>query len=199
MSDRRVWAATMSRRPFSVTGAPSASARTASALILRDRAYRGAATTASRAGRELEREERTLTTHRVTLIPGDGVGPELVDATRRCVEATGVAIEWDVQEAGGARRRTRGDAAARTGARVDPRAPASRSRGRSRRAGGGFRSVNVALRTELDLFACVRPCRSYPGVRSRYEGVDLVIVRENTEDLYTGIEFEQGHARRRRS
>ena len=102
----------------------------------------------------------------------------------------------------GGRRRRHGDgghAAARTRARVDQGAPRSPSRARSpRRSGNGFRSVNVALRQALDLYACVRPCKSYEGVRSKYEDIDLVIVRENTEDLYAGIEFEKDTPEARR-
>jgi isocitrate dehydrogenase (NAD+) len=130
--------------------------------------------------------------YRVTFIPGDGVGPELSEATRRVLEATGVGFDWDVQEAGAdvmdrygtplpeqVLESIRGNGVAIKGPITTP-------------VGSGFRSVNVALRKELDLFACLRPCRSYPGVRSRYQDVDMVIVRENTEDLYAGIEFEQG-------
>jgi isocitrate dehydrogenase (NAD+) len=130
--------------------------------------------------------------HRVTFIPGDGVGPELSEATRRVLEATGVAFDWDVQEAGA-------DVVERFGTPLPEHVLASIRRNRvaikgpiTTPVGSGFRSVNVALRKELDLYACLRPCKSYPGVRSRYEGVDIVIVRENTEDLYAGIEFEHG-------
>ena len=130
--------------------------------------------------------------HRVTLIPGDGVGPELSEATRRVLEATGVEFEWDVQEAGA-------DVMDRYGTPLPDHVLESiRANGVAIKGpittpvGTGFRSVNVALRKELDLFACLRPCKHYPGVRTRYEGVDVVIVRENTEDLYAGIEFEQG-------
>jgi len=130
--------------------------------------------------------------HRVTFIPGDGVGPELSEATRRVLEATGVGFEWDVQDAGADVVDTYGtplpdhvlDSIRRT--KVAIKGPITTP------VGSGFRSVNVALRKELDLYACLRPCRWYPGVRSRYENVDIVIVRENTEDLYAGIEFEQG-------
>ena len=131
-------------------------------------------------------------THRVTLIPGDGVGPELTEATRRVLEATGVGFDWDVQEAGAGAMDAYGTPlpenvleSIRTN-RVAIKGPITTP------VGGGFRSVNVALRKELDLFCCLRPCKSYPGVRSRYQDVDVVIVRENTEDLYAGIEFEQG-------
>ncbi len=128
----------------------------------------------------------------MTLIPGDGVGPELVDAARLAVEATGVAVDWDVQDAGLA-------VAEREGAPLPERVLASiRRTGAALKGplttpiGGAHRSANVALRVALDLYACVRPCRSHPGVRSRYEDVDIVVVRENTEGSYTGIEFEQG-------
>jgi isocitrate dehydrogenase (NAD+) len=128
----------------------------------------------------------------VTLIPGDGTGPELTDATRRVLEATGVEFAWDVQEAGV-------DVMETAGTPLPPETLESIKRNGvalkgpiTTPIGTGFRSVNVALRHELGLYACVRPCKSYPGVRSRYEGVDVVIVRENTEDLYAGIEFESG-------
>ena len=131
-------------------------------------------------------------THRVTFIPGDGTGPEIAEATRRVLEATGVGFDWDVQHAGTdvmeeygtplpdqVLDSIRANSVAIKGPITTP-------------VGTGFRSVNVALRKELDLFMCLRPCRSYTGVRSRYEDIDLVIVRENHEDLYAGIEFEQG-------
>jgi len=130
--------------------------------------------------------------HRVTLIPGDGVGPELSEATRRVLQATGVAFDWDLQEAGA-------DVMGRFGTPLpDPVIDSIRSTRVAIKGpittpvGSGFRSVNVALRKELDLYACLRPCKIYPGARSRYEGADIVIVRENTEDLYAGIEFEHG-------
>jgi len=131
--------------------------------------------------------------HKVVLIPGDGTGPELTEATRRVLEATGVELEWDMREAGA-------DVMEKHGG--NPLPPdvldAVRAAGVALKGpittpiGGGFRSVNVALRKELDMYAQVRPCKSYPGVRSRFEDVDLIIVRENTEDLYAGIEYEQG-------
>ncbi|HEY1315891.1 MAG TPA: isocitrate/isopropylmalate family dehydrogenase [Gaiella sp.] len=130
--------------------------------------------------------------HTVTLVPGDGTGPELTEATRRVLEATGVEFAWDVREAGV-------DVMEQAGTPLPPQTLESIKRNGvalkgpiTTPIGTGFRSVNVALRHELGLFACVRPCKSYPGVRSRYEGVDVVIVRENTEDLYAGIEFESG-------
>jgi isocitrate dehydrogenase (NAD+) len=131
--------------------------------------------------------------HRVVLIPGDGTGPELTEATRRVLEATGAELEWDVREAGADAMDRHGgnplppdvlDAIRETG--VALKGPITTP------VGGGFRSVNVALRKELDMYAQVRPCKSYPGVRTRFEDIDLIIVRENTEDLYVGIEYEQG-------
>jgi len=130
--------------------------------------------------------------HRVTLVPGDGTGPELTEATRRVLEATGVEFDWDVKEAGVDVMESAGtplpdDTLASIRAnKVAIKGPITTP------IGTGFRSVNVALRHELGLYACLRPCKTYPGVRSRYEGVDVVIVRENTEDLYAGIEFSSG-------
>jgi isocitrate dehydrogenase (NAD+) len=136
--------------------------------------------------------------HRVVLIPGDGTGPELTEATRRVLEATGVDFEWEVRHAGVDVMDEHGgnplpdevlDAIRGTG--VALKGPITTP------VGHGFRSVNVALRKSLDLYAQVRPCKTYPGVRTRFEDVDLVVVRENTEDLYAGVEFEHGseHAR----
>lgn len=130
--------------------------------------------------------------HRVTLIPGDGVGPELTELAVKCVEATGVKIDWDVVDAGEKALKSEGtplpkkvlDSIRKN--KVALKGPVTTP------VGTGFRSVNVSLRRELDLYACLRPCRTYHGVRSRYEKIDLVVVRENTEDLYAGIEFEQG-------
>jgi isocitrate dehydrogenase (NAD+) len=130
--------------------------------------------------------------HRVTLIPGDGTGPELTEATRRVLEATGVEFEWEIQHAGSDVMHEHGgnplpphvlDSIRRSG--VALKGPITTP------VGGGFRSVNVGLRKSLDLYAQVRPCKTYPGVRSRFEDIDLVVVRENTEDLYAGVEFEE--------
>jgi isocitrate dehydrogenase (NAD+) len=131
-------------------------------------------------------------THRVTLIPGDGIGPEVVEAARRCVEATGVSVEWDRQDMGAG-------AYARTG---DPLPVATLDSIRATRVAlkgpietpvtSGLRSSNMALRQGLDLYANVRPCRLYPGVPSVYDQVDLVVVRENTEGMYTGQELAMG-------
>jgi isocitrate dehydrogenase (NAD+) len=130
--------------------------------------------------------------HRVTLIPGDGIGPEVAAAARTVVEATGVEIEWMVQEAGAAVVEREGTPLpdrvieAIRDTRTAIKGPVTTP------VGTGFRSVNVALRQELDLFAAVRPARHFPGVPTRHPGVDLVTIRENTEDLYQGIEFEMG-------
>jgi isocitrate dehydrogenase (NAD+) len=131
--------------------------------------------------------------HEVTLIPGDGTGPELTEATRRVLEATGVEFDWDVQQAG-ADVMDQFDGSPlpeqtlasirRTGVAI--KGPITTP------VGGGFRSVNVGLRKALDLYGQVRPCKTYEGVRTRFDDVDLIIVRENTEDLYAGIEYEQG-------
>lgn len=130
--------------------------------------------------------------HRVTLIPGDGIGPEVAAAARACLEATGVPLEWEVHAAGegiipqfgsplpeAVLESVRRNRVALKGPITTP-------------VGTGIRSVNVALRHALDLYACVRPCRLYPGVPSHHEKVDLVIVRENSEDLYAGIEYDNG-------
>ena len=132
--------------------------------------------------------------YEVTLITGDGTGPELAEAARKCVDATGVEINWDVQEAGV-------DVMERTGTPIPDSTIESVRRTKcalkapiTTPVGTGFRSINVYLRQELGLFACIRPCKWYPGVRSYFSklGVDIVIVRENTEDLYAGVEFEKG-------
>ncbi len=128
----------------------------------------------------------------VSLVTGDGIGPEIAEATRRCVDATGAGIEWDIVEAGV-------DVMAREGTPLpEATLDSIRRNGVALKApittpvGTGFRSINVHLRQEFHLYACVRPCKSYRGVRSRYTDIDLVVVRENTEDLYAGIEFEKG-------
>ncbi len=130
--------------------------------------------------------------HKVTYIPGDGIGPEVANAARRCVEATGIDIEFEEALAGE-------DAQKQSGSLLPESTLASIKKNKAALkgpittpVGSGFRSVNVALRKELDLYACLRPCKSFAGVRSKYNNIDLVIVRENTEDLYAGIEFEIG-------
>jgi isocitrate dehydrogenase (NAD+) len=131
-------------------------------------------------------------THRITLIPGDGIGPEVVAAARAVVEATGVPVTWNVQEAGAGVMDAEGTPLpdrvlhAIRESRTALKGPITTP------VGTGFRSVNVALRQDLDLFAAVRPSRRLPGVPSRHPHVDVVVIRENTEDLYQGVEFERG-------
>lgn len=131
--------------------------------------------------------------YNVTLIPGDGVGPEITEATRKCIDATGVKIDWDHQECGI-------EVIEKEGQVPDRVMDSVRKNGIALKApittpiGKGFRSVNVFLRQELGLYACVRPCKTYKGVRTYFEdsNVDLVLIRENTEDLYAGVEFQAG-------
>jgi isocitrate dehydrogenase (NAD+) len=130
--------------------------------------------------------------YNVTLIPGDGVGPEITEATRRALEATGVTFNWELAYAGAEVMEKHGTplpdsvlASIRKN-RVALKGPVTTP------VGTGFRSVNVALRQALDLYACIRPCKTYPGVPSTYKDIDIVIARENTEDLYAGVEFEKG-------
>jgi len=132
--------------------------------------------------------------YNVTLIPGDGVGPEITEATRRVLEATGVKFNWELAYAGA-------EVMAKQGTPLPDSVLASIKKNKvaikgpvTTPVGTGFRSVNVALRKSLDLYACVRPCKTYPGVPSPYKDVDIVIVRENTEDLYAGVEYEKGTA-----
>ena len=131
-------------------------------------------------------------TYNVTLIPGDGIGPEITEATKRVLEATGVGFQWDLAYAGA-------DVLDKYGTPLPDDVLQSIRKNRvalkgpiTTPVGSGFRSVNVALRKILDLYACVRPCKLYPGAPSSYKDVDIVIIRENTEDLYSGIEFEKG-------
>ena len=128
--------------------------------------------------------------HNVTLIRGDGTGPELVEAAKKVLDATGVGFNWDIVEAGV-------DIMETAGTPLPPNVLESIRKNKvalkgpiTTPIGTGFRSVNVALRKELDLYACIRPCKYYPGIRSKYQDVDLVIVRENTEDLYAGVEYD---------
>ena len=130
--------------------------------------------------------------YQVTFIRGDGTGPEISEAVRRVLEGTGVEFEWDWQDAGT-------DVYEEEGNPLPDRVIESiRERGLAIKGpvttpvGSGFRSINVALRKELDLYACLRPCKAYEGVRTRFPDTDIVIVRENHEDLYAGIEFELG-------
>ncbi len=130
--------------------------------------------------------------HTVTLIPGDGIGPEVIDAARKCIEATGVPVKWEVKEAGTKAVKKYGTPLPEEVLESIHKNKVALKGPITTPVGSGFRSVNVALRRELDLYACVRPCKLYPGVRSGYNQVDLVVVRENTEDLYAGIEFKRG-------
>jgi len=131
---------------------------------------------------------------RVTLIRGDGIGPEIAMAAQRCVEATGVAIKWDIQEAGVDVMEREGTPLPEETIASIEKADAVLKAPITTPVGTGFRSINVHLRQHFDLYACLRPCKSYRGVRSRYEDINLVIIRENTEDLYAGIEFEKDTA-----
>ncbi|MFH1002742.1 MAG: isocitrate/isopropylmalate dehydrogenase family protein [Chloroflexota bacterium] len=130
-------------------------------------------------------------TYTVTLIRGDGTGPEVTEAARRVLEATGVSFRWELAEAGSAAQEKLGtplpDAVLESirKNRVALKGPVTTP------VGSGFRSVNVALRQRLDLYACLRPCKIYTGAPTHYRDVDIVIVRENTEDLYAGIEFDR--------
>ena len=130
--------------------------------------------------------------HKITLIPGDGIGPEVTHAARRCIEATGINVAWEEVIAGqdaidkytdilpkNVLESIKKNRVALKGPIITP-------------IGEGFRSVNVAIRQALGLYACVRPAKSYPGVKSHYKDIDLIIIRENSEDLYAGIEFEEG-------
>ncbi|MBI1991871.1 MAG: isocitrate/isopropylmalate dehydrogenase family protein, partial [Candidatus Omnitrophica bacterium] len=133
--------------------------------------------------------------YRVTFIPGDGIGPEVAWAARRCLDATGISFHWDERIAGEAaiwRFNTplpEDTLKSIVENRVAIKGPITTP------IGTGFRSVNVALRKQLNLFACVRPCRTYAGARSPFQNVNVIIVRENTEDLYAGIEFASGEPR----
>lgn len=130
--------------------------------------------------------------YRVTLIPGDGVGPEITSAARRVLDATGVDIDWEVVDAGEAMIEEHGTPLPESVLESVRRNKIALKGPLTTPIGKGFRSVNVTLRQELDLFACVRPARSLPGLATRYENVDFIVVRENTEDLYAGIEHRVG-------
>jgi isocitrate dehydrogenase (NAD+) len=128
--------------------------------------------------------------YQVTLIPGDGIGPEVSTAARRVLDATGIAFDWEIQDAGMTALEKHGDVL------PEPVIASIRRNGVALKGplttpvGGGFRSVNVALRQALDLFANLRPARTYPGVQSAFSDIDLVVVRENMEDHYAGVEFD---------
>ena len=128
----------------------------------------------------------------VTLIPGDGIGPEVALAAKRCIEATGVAVQWQEVIAGQAALEKYGELLPQAVLDSVKRNKVALKGPMTTPIGTGFRSVNVAIRQALDLYACVRPSKSYQGVKSLYKNIDLVIVRENSEDLYAGIELEQG-------
>ncbi|MBN1161349.1 MAG: isocitrate/isopropylmalate dehydrogenase family protein [Dehalococcoidales bacterium] len=130
--------------------------------------------------------------YKITLIPGDGVGPEITGATRRVLEATGVQFSWQIVHAGA-------EVMEKEGTPLPNRVLESIKKNKvalkgpvTTPIGTGFRSVNVAMRKALDLYACLRPCKSYPGAPTPFKDVDIVIVRENTEDLYAGVEYERG-------
>jgi isocitrate dehydrogenase (NAD+) len=130
-----------------------------------------------------------VTTHTITLIPGDGIGPEVAVATQRVLEAAGVKIEWELHNAGAAVAEKRGTTLPDEVLESIRRNKVALKGPIGTPIGKGFRSVNVTLRQALDLYANVRPVRSLPGVEPRFEGTDIVIVRENTEDLYAGLEL----------
>ena len=130
--------------------------------------------------------------HKVTMIPGDGVGPELSEATMRVLDATGVGFEWEIVQAGENVMEKEGTPLPESVLESIRRNKVAIKGPITTPVGKGFRSVNVALRKELDLYALFRPCKSYEGVRSRYANIDILMVRENTEDAYAGIEFEEG-------
>jgi isocitrate dehydrogenase (NAD+) len=130
--------------------------------------------------------------HKVTMIPGDGVGPELSEATMRVLDATGVGFDWEIVQAGENVMEKEGTPLPESVLESIRRNKVAIKGPITTPIGKGFRSVNVALRKELDLYALFRPCKSYEGVRSRYSHIDILMVRENTEDAYAGIEFEEG-------
>jgi isocitrate dehydrogenase (NAD+) len=133
-------------------------------------------------------------TRKITLIPGDGIGPEVTEAARRCIEATGVNIEWEIALAGQDALDKEKDLLPKSTLDSIKKNKVALKGPIVTPIGKGFRSVNVAIRHELDLYACLRPAKSYPGVKSYYKDIDLLIIRENSEDLYMGIEFEEGQA-----
>jgi len=130
--------------------------------------------------------------HKITLIPGDGIGPEVANAAKRCIEATGVKIAWDEVLAGQEVKEKTGELLPESVLQSIRKSKVALKGPIITPIGEGFRSVNVAIRQALDLYACVRPAKSYPGVKSYYKDIDLVVIRENSEDLYAGIEFEEG-------
>lgn len=131
-----------------------------------------------------------MATYNITLIPGDGVGPEVTQATRRVLEATGTSFNWEVVDIGGKALKRYGTPLPDEVLKSIKKTKVALKGPVTTPVGSGFRSVNVALRQNLGLYACLRPCKTYPGVPSLYKDVDLVIIRENLEDLYYGIEFK---------
>ncbi|MDD3725725.1 MAG: isocitrate/isopropylmalate dehydrogenase family protein [Candidatus Ratteibacteria bacterium] len=130
--------------------------------------------------------------YRITLIPGDGIGPEITDVVKNCIEATGVDIDWDIQEAGET-------AIEKYGTPIPDKTLKSIEENKvclkaplTTPVGSGFRSVNVYIRQHFNLYVCLRPFKFYEGVRSRYNNIDIIVIRENMEDLYAGVEFQQG-------
>lgn len=130
--------------------------------------------------------------HAVTLIPGDGTGPEITEATRRVLEATGVQFTWDLQRAGLEMLEKHGTVLPDQVIESIKRTKVALKGPITTPVGKGSRSANMALRKKLDLYANLRPAKTYQGLRSRYENIDMIIVRENTEDLYAGVEFQRG-------
>ena len=131
-------------------------------------------------------------THRITLIPGDGVGPEITEATRKVLEATGVDFQWEIDNIGAEAAKKSGNPLPESVLQSIRKNKVALKGPVTTPVGTGFRSVNVALRQTMELYACLRPCKTYPGVPSPFRNVDIVIVRENMEDLYAGIEFQKG-------
>jgi isocitrate dehydrogenase (NAD+) len=130
--------------------------------------------------------------YKVTLITGDGIGPEVIEAARRVLEATGVSFHWELAYAGSSAQERFGTPLPDSVLNAIRKNKIALKGPVTTPVGSGFRSVNVAMRQQLDLYACLRPCKIYPGVPTPFKAVDIVIVRENTEDLYAGIEFEMG-------
>jgi len=133
--------------------------------------------------------------HKITLIPGDGIGPEVSSAAKRCIEATGVKIDWEEVVAGEAALSKYGDVLPENVIESIKKNKVALKGPIITPIGTGFRSVNVGIRQALDLYACVRPAKTYPGAITNYKNVDIVIIRENTEDLYAGIEFQEADPR----
>src|SRR5271157_3790234 len=139
----------------------------------------------------LRRPQGETMAYHVTLIPGDGVGPEVTEATKRVLEATGVKFNWEIGEVGSYAMEKYGTPLPAAVIESVKKNKVALKGPVTTPVGSGFRSVNVALRKELELFVCLRPCKTYPGVPSRFQNIDLIMVRENLEDLYAGIEFEK--------